>query len=118
MSFKTFVTILIAVHGLVHLIGFLRAFNLMEGKNYHVPVSRLLGLAWLLAFFLFEAMAYLLLIGNNNWWIMGIAAIILSQLLIIRHWKDAMFGTIPNIVIIYAIIIDFGIRQLISQTPA
>lgn len=117
MSMKTLVIALVAAHGLVHLIGFLRGFNIMQGKNYQVPVSRPFGLAWLLAFFLFETMAFMLFTENNYWWIFGTVAVILSQFLIIKHWKDSMFGTIPNIIITFAIVVDFGIWHFSSQLP-
>jgi len=43
------------------------------------------------------------------WWILAIAAVLLSQILIITEWHDARFGTIANLMIAIAIIFQWGI---------
>ncbi|HLN53311.1 MAG TPA: hypothetical protein VK212_06345 [Lentimicrobium sp.] len=106
---KIYFVILIVLHGLVHLIGFLRGYNLMQSKGFHVPVSKASGLLWLLSFILFELAAIMHYNDNQQWWIIGSIAVVLSQILIVLHWKDTKFGTIPNIIIIYVLIIDYGI---------
>lgn len=105
---KTFFTVLIAGHGLVHLIGFLRAFNMMDGKNFSIPVSKPMGLLWLLTFILFEAVALMMFYNYKQWWIIGSIAVVISQFLIIWYWHDAKWGTFVNIVILFVIVVDFG----------
>ena len=39
----------------------------------------------------------------------GITAILISQILIVIYWKDARVGTIPNILILIASVLSFGI---------
>lgn len=99
---------IIALHGLVHSIGFFRAFGLMEGKNYNIPVSKPMGILWLLVGILFEIVTLMVFNHNQQWWILGSVTVLLSQFLIISHWHDTKFGTIINIIIIAVIIIEFG----------
>ncbi len=104
----TFFVALIAGHGLVHIIGFLRAFGLLKDKGYEIPVSKPYGLAWLITFLLFEVVAVMVFYDLKQWWIYGSIAVIISQLLIIRYWHDTKFGTLVNIVILFIIVVDFG----------
>lgn len=99
---------IIALHGLVHSIGFFRAFGLMEGKNYNIPVSKPMGILWIITALLFEIVAVLVFNHNKQWWVIGSIAIILSQFLIIRYWSDTKFGTIINIIISAVIVVDFA----------
>ncbi len=52
--------------------------------------------------------AAIYLFRKDWWWIIAIAAIIISQILIIIYWKDAKFGTIPNILILIVSIFSYG----------
>lgn len=105
---RTFFTILLAIHGLIHLIGFLRAFAFMEGKGFTIPISKPMGLLWLAAFILFAIVAGMFFYNYKEWWIFGAIAVVLSQYVIIRTWDDSKFGTIVNIVVLLVIIIDYG----------
>lgn len=105
---KILFTALLAGHGLVHLIGFLRAFGMMEGKGYTIPVTKPMGILWLAAFVFFEVVAVLFYLNYRQWWIFGSLAVVLSQFLIIYYWHDAKFGTLVNIVVIFVIILDYG----------
>ncbi|MDD2279797.1 MAG: hypothetical protein PHD06_08540 [Bacteroidales bacterium] len=92
--------ILIGIHGIIHLFGFLRAFGLSEFNAISQPIPKLLGMIWLLTFLLFVTALILMLSYHNYWWIIGILAVLLSQVLILIYWKDAKFGTILNLVIL------------------
>lgn len=105
---KTFLSILIAVHGLIHVIGFLKAFELYQGKGFEIPISRPVGLLWLAAFILFAVVAVMYYSGFRQWWIYGSVAVVISQVLIIMHWNDAKFGTIVNIIILFVVVVDYG----------
>jgi hypothetical protein len=51
-------------------------------------------------------------------WLIGLIAVILSQVLILFFWKDAKFGTIPNIIILAVSIVSFGyynFQKIIQQ---
>lgn len=100
--------VIIALHGVIHLFGFLKAYDLSEFNAISQPISRSMGILWLLTFFLF-VVTVLFLIGRSDYWqLTGVGGIILSQLLIINFWHDAKFGTIINLVVLVAIILAFS----------
>ncbi|MDD4821682.1 MAG: hypothetical protein PHI48_03890 [Bacteroidales bacterium] len=100
--------VLILIHGLIHLLGFVKAFELSEVKQLTQTISKPFGVLWLLAFILFVVTAILFACKNNSWWMFGVAALVISQLLIIYFWRDAKFGTIPNVIILIASVIGYG----------
>ena len=53
--------------------------------------------------------ALLFVFRNSNWWMFGAIAVLISQFLIIYFWQDARAGTIPNIIILIAVIIGYGV---------
>lgn len=105
---KILLLIIICLHGLIHLLGFVKAFNLACVAQLTASISRPVGLFWLFATLLFILSAVLLIAENDWWWIIAAAALLISQVLIISAWHDAKFGTIPNIIILLAIIAGYG----------
>jgi hypothetical protein len=105
---RTAFIILIALHGIIHLFGFLKAFNLAEFNAITQPITKPLGIIWLAAFVIFLATLILFWTQYDYWWIMGIIGVILSQFLIIVYWQDAKFGTILNVVILAGIIVVYS----------
>jgi len=100
--------ILMILHGLVHLMGFVKAFGVAEITQLTLDISRPAGLLWLTTAVLFTVAAIILLIGRSWWWLIAAAALVLSQLLIIMFWKDARFGTIANVVVLVGVILGYG----------
>ncbi|WP_430402486.1 hypothetical protein [Fluviicola sp.] len=96
---KTAVIILLVLHGAIHVMGFVKAFDILPVKQLNQSISKPFGILWLMACLLCFTSALLLLIKVNEWWVVGLSAILVSQILIIRFWKDAKFGTIANAVI-------------------
>lgn len=95
---KTAFALFIVIHGLIHLMGFLKAFELAKIKELKMPITKASGMIWLLTSFLFVAMAILYL-GNSPYYIgVGVSGVTLSQALIWKDWNEAKFGTIPNII--------------------
>lgn len=92
--------ILVLVHGLIHLLGFVKGFGLKEVKELSLPISKQMGVVWLATALLFMAYGVLHLLNYRYAWLIGFAAVVSSQLLVILFWKDARFGTIPNIIIL------------------
>jgi hypothetical protein len=45
------------------------------------------------------------------WWVFGLIAIFISQLLIISFWKDAKFGTVANLIILIPVLIGLAHHQ-------
>ena len=96
------------VHGLIHFMGFAKVFNYGNITQISKEISKPSGLLWLLTAFLFIAATILFLVKKDAWIFVGFAAVIISQILIFSVWKDAKFGTIANIVIIVAVVLNWG----------
>jgi hypothetical protein len=106
---RTVFIIILVLHGLIHFMGFSKAFNMVEIKELTLQISRPMGILWLLAGLLFLVSLAFYLAGNEVWWIVAIPALVLSQWLIILYWQDAKFGTIANaIILVVAIIAGAG----------
>jgi hypothetical protein len=100
--------ILIGIHGIIHLFGFLKAFGISEFNAISQPISKAYGILWLLTFILFAITIVLNLIHSNYWWLSGFLAVIASQVLIFNYWSDSKFGTIANLIILVAVIIAYS----------
>ncbi len=99
---------LTTIHGLIHLMGFSKAFGFSNITQITKEISKPFGIFWLVTSLLFIVTAVLFLLKKDSWWIVGFIAIIISQILIFSVWQDAKFGTIPNIIIFVVIILFFG----------
>lgn len=83
---KAIFNIILAVHGLIHLMGFLKAFGIAELKELTLVVTKSAGILWLLASLLFIAVLTQYLAGYMFWRVIAIPAILVSQTLIIMYW--------------------------------
>lgn len=104
---KTAFIIFIVLHGLIHLLGFLKAFDLVEVKELKMPITKLSGIIWLLTSILFLVTAFLFHISSGIYIWLGLTAVILSQTLIWRDWEDARYGSIPNLFFAVILILSF-----------
>lgn len=100
--------ILIGIHGIIHLFGFLKAFGISEFNAISQPISKTYGILWLLTSILFVITVIFNLIHSDYWWLSGFLAVIASQVLIFNYWSDAKFGTIANLIILLAVIIAYS----------
>mgnify|MGYP003677477821 CR=1 FL=1 len=100
--------VLILIHGLIHLLGFAKGFGLKEVKELTLPISKTMGLIWLIATLLFFIFCVLYFINHKYSWLIGFAAVITSQVLIILFWQDAKYGTLPNIAVLLVSLVAFG----------
>jgi hypothetical protein len=91
--------LLVAIHGLIHLIGPAKAFGWGSVTQLRQPISSVLGVLWLVAAALLVGCAAVLVAGSRTWWMLALPGVLLSQLLIAQRWSDARFGTVANIVI-------------------
>ncbi len=96
---KTVLIILLILHGAVHVMGFVKAFDIFPVKQLTQSISKPFGVLWLAACLLCFTCAFLMLIKADDWWTVGLIAILVSQVLVICFWKDAKFGTIANAII-------------------
>lgn len=100
--------VILVIHGLIHLLGFVKAFGLANVKQLTQTISKPFGGLWLLACILFVVTALMYLSKNGYWWLPGFIAVLISQILIILYWQDAKFGTIANVIILAVSIIGFA----------
>jgi hypothetical protein len=96
-------TILLVVHGLIHSMGFLKAFGLAQLPQIAQPISRPLGVVWLVAGVATLGTAMALHAWPRGWWILGGAALVASQAAIVPSWADAKFGTAANALVLLGV---------------
>lgn len=97
--------VLIMIHALIHLMGFVKAYKLAEVSQLSHEISKVAGLLWLSATILLATGAVLFLFRNPTWWLPAGAGMILSQVLVVLFWSDAKFGTVANLIILFPVII-------------
>lgn len=115
---QTILIVLIGIHGIIHLLGFLKAFGISEVRAISRPISKAFGLFWFLSFLLFAITIFLIIVHSDYWWVSGILGLIVSQVLIFSVWSDAKFGTFANLIILLAAIIgysNFNFKQKIKR---
>jgi hypothetical protein len=100
--------IIVTLHGLIHLLGFVKGFDLKEVKELTLPISKPRGVVWLIAAIVIIAYCVLFFASSKYSWLLGFFAVIVSQCLIILYWSDAKFGTLPNIAILIVSISSYG----------
>lgn len=105
---KLLLIAILAIHGLIHTFGFVKAFGLADINELTQSISTPEGILWLLAVLLFLGCAIALVLNNDWWWVTALAAVLLSQTLILTRWQDAKVGTFPNLLIMGAVGLSFG----------
>ncbi len=104
---KHLLPLLLILHGAIHLMGFVKAFELARINEIHHAISRPAGIVWLLVAVLFIT-AGVLHYFSDRWFIPAFAATVLSTVLVIATWSDSRFGMIPNMIILIACVIAFA----------
>ncbi len=105
---KHLIPILIIIHGAIHLLGFLKAYGIMKTSPMTQTIGVTAGIFWLISFLLFLLSVVLFYNRQSFWPFVLIAAIFISQMLIILSWADARYGTILNIIILFVAICEIG----------
>lgn len=100
------VAFIIIIHGLLHLMGYSKAFQYSGIKHIKAHISRPIGVLWIMGCLFFIATGVLFLLNNDYWQLVGLISIAISQTVIIIGWKNARYGTIANLLILMAIIIS------------
>lgn len=99
---KSIFSLLILIHGLIHLLGFIKAFGIGDVTQLTIQISRLAGVIWLIATILFLMAALSYAMNYSFWPFLALTAVAISQVLIFTAWGDAKFGTIANIIVLLA----------------
>lgn len=110
---RTLLTILLTLHGVIHLMGFLKWSKLsavpqLEGRtlvDFSAMGERVFAAFWLLAMLVLLAAAVLRLGRYDAWWAPALGGVLLSQCLIVLAWHDAKFGTVANVLTLVPVII-------------
>ena len=105
---RWFVVVVLSLHGLIHLLGFTKAFGLAEVKQLSQPIGRSMGLVWLCASVLMLAASVAFVAAPRWFWLVGACALVLSQSAILASWGDAKFGTVGNVVLLVAVVFRFA----------
>lgn len=108
---KYILVVLLLIHAVAHLPGFVKALYPASVTQLTRSVSLPAGIMWLFAALIFIASAVLLLTGRAGWYYTIAAGIIISQVLIIFFWHDAKYGTILNIIFLGAAVLAFGMHR-------
>ncbi len=108
---KIIFVLLITIHGLIHSIGFAKAFGYGKVTQLTQEISKPIGLLWLATGSVLIIIAILFLLKKDGWMFLGIVTAIVSQALIFTVWQDAKFGTIPNLIIIAVAILSLGMTN-------
>ena len=115
MTPRIVISIALLVHGLIHLMGFLKAWGIPIAKNFKVTSLivlsanglKTIGLLWLLCFVGLIASCIIFLLEKDWWWMVGAISLLLSQSMITLYWHDAKYGTVINVIILLPVLISY-----------
>jgi len=99
---------MLVLHGVIHFMGFAKAFNYGNISQLTKEIAKPSGVLWLLTAFLFIAASILFVLKKDAWIFCALAAVIISQILIFTVWYDAKFGTIANFIILVVAVLSYG----------
>jgi len=102
------VVVVLLLHGLIHLLGFAKAFGLAEAAQLSQPIGRSMGLVWIGAPVLMVVASVAFIAAPRWFWVVGGCALVLSQSAIVASWSDAKFGTLANVLLLAAVVFRFG----------
>ncbi|MDX1543906.1 MAG: hypothetical protein R3214_08160 [Christiangramia sp.] len=102
---------LIIVHLLIHLLGFFKAFDLVELSESGNQISRTQGIFWLVTALIFIPGGILYIQNNPVWTLAIIPAALASQILIVLNWNDAKYGAIVNLLIVLVAMMHFVVWE-------
>ncbi len=92
--------IFLVVHGLIHVMGFAKAFGYADLPGLTLPISPAMGVLWLVSACLFLAAAIAIYASPRVWWILGGLAVVASMVAIMPSWRDAKAGAVANAVVL------------------
>ncbi|MDQ3844378.1 MAG: hypothetical protein M3342_10240 [Bacteroidota bacterium] len=113
---KYLLVLLLAMHGLIHLIGFVKQWDLAPVTGFSgqglVPLSKnlsqIIGILWLAVCLAFLFSAVSVLLHKSWWWAPALTALFVSQVLIFFYWNDAKWGTVANVIVLLIGLVAWG----------
>lgn len=99
--------LILLLHGSLHFIGFAKAYHYGNLTQLTKDIPKSNGLVWLMTAILFLVATGLFLLKKDSWPYLAIVAVVISQILIIIVWKDAKFGSILNLVVLFVALVSW-----------
>ena len=114
---KLAVVAALAIHGVIHGIGFAKAFGL-GGLDLSQPITRGWGVAWGAVALVMIAAAIARIGDASWWWMLAAPAVVASQIAIIAAWTDAWAGTVVNVALAVPVLLAFGSWRFAARTDS
>ena len=92
--------LVLALHAGLHLIGFVKGFDLARVTQLTSPISRSMACVWLTGAVLLLAATIALFAAPRWFWVLAFAGVLTSQVAIAAAWHDARFGTALNVIVL------------------
>jgi hypothetical protein len=105
--------VVVILHGLVHLLGAVKGFGWAQVEDLNATPSAGAAAAWLVASVMLVATGVTVLLRYRWWWILGAAALVVSQVLIFSTWADARAGLAANLLLLVGVVYGYA-----SEGPA
>jgi hypothetical protein len=102
-------------HSLIHLRSFVRSKGFTTTGKITTPLSKKTENWCLLASVLFIVTATGFIFKTSWWPFVAVMAICLSQTFIFKNWGNAKFGTLPNLIVLLAVISVWGSQHFESR---
>lgn len=91
--------VIVFLHGLLHTLGLIKALNPTSISSMS-SIPKPYGFLWMCAAVLFIVFGVQYFTGSKYAPWVGLIAVLSSEILILTYWKDARFGTLPNVLIL------------------
>lgn len=106
------VALLLVGHGLIHVLGPLEIWGVADiaeltGRpaiDLGTTATDVLAAAWLIPLAVFVAAGVGALVIRPWWRLLAVVGVVVSQTIIVMWWNDAATGTIPNLLVVAAVI--------------
>lgn len=105
---KAIYLILIVVHALIHFMGASKGLFGKAPEALQLPISKQWGFVWLIAAVLLLFYALLKVVDSSWAWTVGLAGLVVSQIVIVSFWSDAKFGTVANVILLIVLLQEMG----------
>lgn len=113
MLLNYFLTLLLLVHGLLHVVGFASSVGLISPHRKWLTVMTksqlaIAGACWLITGVLFILSAILFYVKWDFYWAILLPAFIFSQVLVVMFWPLDKYGTGVNMIVLVVIVASTG----------
>jgi hypothetical protein len=96
--------VFLVVHGLIHVLGFVKAFGYADLPALTLPIAPAVGVLWQVAACLFLAAALAVYACPRVWWLLGGLALVVSMVAIVPSWRDAKIGAAANGLVLIGVV--------------